>query len=234
VVHDVFVGLAKQAGAGRAPRELSAYLYVAVRNRCMDRMRRKRELPLDDAALDLIVTRTGDEERIELRRVLNRALLALPAEQTEVVVLRTWHDLEFAAIAALQDTPVNTAIARYHYALAKLREGTLTPMNDERLESLLRGYALPKVSHALDQRALAQAGTFSPGLGCALPAPREPPAPSASATSATSSISSPPPTRSTTSISSEGSVHPCSRTTRNAKGGAVSCATTCSGSPRSA
>jgi DNA-directed RNA polymerase specialized sigma24 family protein len=39
-----------------------------------------------------------------------------------VVVLRTWHDLEFSAIAALQDVPVNTAIARYHYALAKLRK----------------------------------------------------------------------------------------------------------------
>ena len=39
-----------------------------------------------------------------------------------MVVLRTWHDLEFVAIAALQGTPVNTAIARYHYALAKLRK----------------------------------------------------------------------------------------------------------------
>lgn len=30
-------------------------------------------------------------------------------------------------------------------------------MNDDRLESLLRGYALPEVSHALDQRVLARA-----------------------------------------------------------------------------
>jgi len=46
VVHDVFVGLAKQASGGRMPRELSAYLYVSIRNRCVDRMRRKRELAL--------------------------------------------------------------------------------------------------------------------------------------------------------------------------------------------
>jgi len=72
--------------------------------------------------LDLIVAPPGDEERIELRRLLNRALLALPAEQAEVVVLRTWHDLEFAAIAAMQGTSVNTALSRYQYGLSKLRK----------------------------------------------------------------------------------------------------------------
>jgi RNA polymerase sigma-70 factor (ECF subfamily) len=122
VVHDVFVGLAKQGGAGHVPREVSAYLYVSVRNRCLDRLRRKPELPLDDADLDLVVAPSGDEERIGLRRLLNRALLALPAEQAEVVVLRTWHDLEFRAIAALQGTSVNTALSRYQYGLAKLRK----------------------------------------------------------------------------------------------------------------
>jgi RNA polymerase sigma-70 factor (ECF subfamily) len=122
VVHDVFVGLAKQASGGRMPRELSAYLYVSVRNRCVDRMRRKPELSLDDVGLDLIVAPPGDEERIELRRLLNRALIALPPEQAEVVVLRTWHDLDFAAIAGMQGTSVNTALSRYQYGLSKLRK----------------------------------------------------------------------------------------------------------------
>jgi len=122
VVHDVFVGLAKQASEGRMPRELSAYLYVSVRNRCVDRMRRKPELPLDDVDLELMVAPTGDEERIAASRVLNRALLALPVEQAEVVVLRTWHDLEFSTIARMQGTSVNTALSRYQYGLAKLRK----------------------------------------------------------------------------------------------------------------
>ena len=122
VVHDVFVGLAKQASGGRMPRELSAYLYVSIRNRCVDRMRRKRELALDDVDLDLIVAPPGDEDRIELRRMLNRALLELPAEQAEVIVLRTWHDLEFAAIAGIQGTSINTALSRYQYGLSKLKK----------------------------------------------------------------------------------------------------------------
>jgi len=69
-----------------------------------------------------LVPSPGDEERIELGRVLNRALLALPTEQAEVVMLRTWHDLEFAAIARLQGTPINTALSRYQYGLSKLRK----------------------------------------------------------------------------------------------------------------
>lgn len=122
VVHDVFVGVARQASRGRMPREVSAYLYVSVRNRCVDLMRRKPELSLDDVDIELIVAPPGDEERIELRRLLNRALLALPAEQREVVVLRTWHDLEFASIARMQGTSVNTALSRYQYGLSKLRK----------------------------------------------------------------------------------------------------------------
>jgi RNA polymerase sigma-70 factor (ECF subfamily) len=122
VVHDVFVGLAKQVSNGRSPRELSAYLYASVRNRCVDRMRRQPVLALDETNVDLIVAPPGDEERIELGRLLNRALLALPAEQAEVVVLRTWHDLEFAAIAGLQGTSVNTVLSRYQYGLSKLRK----------------------------------------------------------------------------------------------------------------
>jgi RNA polymerase sigma factor (sigma-70 family) len=122
VVHDVFIGLARQASAGRAPRDVSAYLYASVRHRCIDRMRRKPEVSLDDVDIELFVAPPGDEERIRLGRLLHRALLALPAEQAEVVVLRIWHDLAFAAIARIQGTSVNTCLSRYQYGLAKLRK----------------------------------------------------------------------------------------------------------------
>ena len=121
-VQDAFLGWVRQLAADKAPRQAAPYLYASVRNRCLDRLRRWPEVALDEAHVDLIAAPAGDEERIGLRHALNRLLLALPEEQREVVVLRTWHDMEFAAIATLQEVPVNTAIARYHYALAKLRE----------------------------------------------------------------------------------------------------------------
>jgi RNA polymerase sigma factor (sigma-70 family) len=121
-VQDAFLGWVRQLAAGKAPRQAGPYLYASVRNRCLDRLRRRPEVALDEAPVELLVAPGGDEERVGLRHALNRLLLALPEEQREVVVLRTWHDLDFAAIAALQGTPVNTAIARYHYALAKLNK----------------------------------------------------------------------------------------------------------------
>jgi RNA polymerase sigma-70 factor (ECF subfamily) len=121
-VQDAFLGWVRQMAAGKAPRQTAPYLYASVRNRCLDRLRRRPEVALEEAQVELLVAPAGDEERIGLRHALNRLLLALPEEQREVVVLRTWHDLEFAAIAELQGTPLNTAIARYHYALAKLRK----------------------------------------------------------------------------------------------------------------
>jgi RNA polymerase sigma-70 factor (ECF subfamily) len=121
-VQDAFLGWARQMAAGHAPRQPAPYLYAAVRNRCFDRLRRRPEVPLDEADAELLLAPAGDEERVGLRHALNRLLLSLPNEQREVLVLRTWHDLDFAAIAALQQTPLNTAIARYHYALAKLRK----------------------------------------------------------------------------------------------------------------
>ena len=121
-VQDAFLGWVRRMAADRAPRQVAPYLYASVRNRCLDRLRRRPELSLEDVQVEIIAAPPGDEARIELRHALNRLLLGLPAEQREVVVLRNWHDLEFAAIAALQDTPINTAIARYHYALAKLRK----------------------------------------------------------------------------------------------------------------
>jgi RNA polymerase sigma-70 factor, ECF subfamily len=121
-VQDAFLGWVRQVAAGKTPRRAAPYLYASVRNRCLDRLRRRPEIGLEDAGVELLAAPAGDEERIGLRHSLNRLLLALPEEQREVVVLRTWHDMDFAAIAALQGTPVNTAIARYHYALAKLNK----------------------------------------------------------------------------------------------------------------
>ncbi len=121
-VHDAFVGVARQAAAGRAPRKISPYLYAAVRNRCLDILRRRQETPMEPEDLDLIAAPPGDLERVEHRQSLNRLLLTLAAEQREVVILRIWHDLGFAEIAALQACSINTALSRYQYALKNLRK----------------------------------------------------------------------------------------------------------------
>jgi RNA polymerase sigma factor (sigma-70 family) len=121
-VQNAFLGWVRQFAAGKAPRQAAPYLYASVRNRCLDQLRRRAEIALEESHVELLAAPAGDEERAAVQQALNRALLTLPPEQREVVVLRTWHDMEYAAIAALQDVPVNTAIARYHYGLGKLKK----------------------------------------------------------------------------------------------------------------
>lgn len=52
---------------------------------------------------------------------INDAVGKLPEEQRVVFLMRMEADLSFKEIAHIQNTSINTALARMHYALAKLR-----------------------------------------------------------------------------------------------------------------
>jgi RNA polymerase sigma-70 factor, ECF subfamily len=68
----------------------------------------------------------------EAALALQSALLELPEEQREVVVLRVWSGLTLEETASLTEVSLNTAASRYRYALNKLRE-RLKPYQKERL-----------------------------------------------------------------------------------------------------
>ena len=53
---------------------------------------------------------------------ITRAVGRLPVEQKEVFLMRTEGDVPFKEIARIQGVPINTALARMQYALAKLRD----------------------------------------------------------------------------------------------------------------
>jgi RNA polymerase sigma-70 factor (ECF subfamily) len=61
-------------------------------------------------------------ERDERRALIEAALVRLPAEQREVVVMKIWGGLTFPQIAAALNVPNDTAASRYRYAIAKLRQ----------------------------------------------------------------------------------------------------------------
>ncbi len=56
------------------------------------------------------------------RGEIEAALLRLPAEQREVLVLKIWNELTFEQIAGSLGIPLNTAASRYRYALVALRK----------------------------------------------------------------------------------------------------------------
>lgn len=121
VLHSAFVELARRPGICRTVQAPAAYLLSTARRIALRQRRKIEAAPRHNQELDLLEVRQpaqqtpGDVERLQ------RAILSLPLEQREVLVLKAFEDMTFQDIAnSLQISP-NTAASRYRYALDKLR-----------------------------------------------------------------------------------------------------------------
>jgi RNA polymerase sigma-70 factor (ECF subfamily) len=111
----VFMKLLEQ---GSVPEEPKLYLYRAIHNAALNLQRGS------SRAVDIGEVEPWFEappEDITTRVALKNALLQIPAEQRQVVVLHTWGGLHFEEIAEVLGVAANTAASRYRYGLQKLR-----------------------------------------------------------------------------------------------------------------
>lgn len=95
-----------------------------LRNR--DRRERREQLHVDLQAEAWFDPKIEGAERTNR---LEEAVVQLPSEQREVVVLKIWGELTFAQIAEELEMSANTAASRYRYALNRLRESLNTVEN---------------------------------------------------------------------------------------------------------
>lgn len=107
-------------------RNPAGYLYRAARNEALSRLR-KRTVRTRAAAeltcsVEVLAPQEASLESAEEAARVNEALLALPVEQREVVVLKLYQNMTFKEIARVTGASQNTAASRYRYALAKLKE----------------------------------------------------------------------------------------------------------------
>lgn len=117
-------GLANFEGRAR----FSTWVYRVVLNLCRDRKRGAEVRTRSEAAVreregDYVLEETGfhvARDR-ELAEIVARAVLALPAAEREVVVLRQYHELPFPAIAEILGAPVTTVKSRMTRGLELLR-----------------------------------------------------------------------------------------------------------------
>jgi len=140
ILQDVFEELVE---AWRLPdpiEQVGAWLFRVARNRIVDRFRKKKEVPLSDAAdtadagedegeyrLDLALPSAdaGPEAayaRAALLETLRAALDELPANQREVFIAHELDGRSFKEMAAATGVGVNTLLARKRYAVLHLRE----------------------------------------------------------------------------------------------------------------
>jgi RNA polymerase sigma-70 factor, ECF subfamily len=120
-VQDVFVSLVRARRHLATIENLRAYLFAALRHAAAERARcrqRRRSVSIESVDEPATVCPSREDEQ-SLR--LERALLALPPEQRELVALKIESDLTFAEIAVTLAISPNTAASRYRYALEKLR-----------------------------------------------------------------------------------------------------------------
>jgi RNA polymerase sigma factor (sigma-70 family) len=130
VAQDAFVRAWRHA-AGYDPRRgrVSSWLLGITRNAALDRLRvssRRRELPVDDFADELLghatsdlADRAGDRDAVE--RVI-ASMDSLPPEQREAVLAVTIYGLTAAELSAATGVPLGTAKTRIRLGLVKLRE----------------------------------------------------------------------------------------------------------------
>lgn len=126
VLQETFVRLARARRKLAHVENLSAYVFTVARNETVRLVgRRTRDAGnrdhVDVSELFCQAASSNLEEREEAE-LLAAALMRLPAEQREVVELKTYAGLTLAEIAVVTRSPPGTVATRYRTGLEKLRE----------------------------------------------------------------------------------------------------------------
>jgi RNA polymerase sigma factor (sigma-70 family) len=132
ILQDVFHEFIEAYRLPDSIEQASAWLFRVARNRIIDRFRKKKEVPLDEAVddeyrLDLALPApdTGPEAeyaRAVLLNALREALDELPDEQRTVFVEHELEGRSFKEMAAQTGVAVSTLLSRKRYAVLHLRE----------------------------------------------------------------------------------------------------------------
>jgi RNA polymerase sigma-70 factor (ECF subfamily) len=123
VVQEVFTAVFQSSHKLANVQNLTAYLFTALRRAAgRSAARRLREPRSGEAAIANIASKADPDDRSNFDgERLQKALLALPAEQREVIALKIDGGLTFAETAQVIGISANTAASRYRYALERLR-----------------------------------------------------------------------------------------------------------------
>ncbi|MGA2031858.1 MAG: RNA polymerase sigma factor [Thermoguttaceae bacterium] len=122
-VQEVFAAVLQSRHKLAEVQNLTAYLFTALRRAAgRSAARRGREPRSGEAAIADIASKADPNDRSHFDgERLQKALLALPAEQREVLALKIDGGLTFAETAQVIGISANTAASRYRYALERLR-----------------------------------------------------------------------------------------------------------------
>jgi len=124
VVQETFLRLVRRAQWEGKPENPAAWLFTAVRNEAIDRIRKakRRQKHEHQRATERPVWLETPPDTSLRAEELQKSLDALPLEQREIVIARIWGGLTFDEIAAMTGDSRTTVHRRYGEALETLRQ----------------------------------------------------------------------------------------------------------------
>jgi RNA polymerase sigma-70 factor (ECF subfamily) len=133
---EAFLKAYRGLGGFKGEARFSSWLYQIALNLCRDRMRRRRGrviVSLDaleaDAQAQILRDEASTQDLVEARDLQQRvraAVIALPDDQREVIVLKVYEGLTFQEIAEVLGLPVSTVKTRLYRGLDRMRERLLS------------------------------------------------------------------------------------------------------------
>jgi len=125
LVQDVFMKMLKYKATFKDDSDLVPWMFGIARNSCLAHLKRRANdrlpaiEPAEEAAAEPAADEPHDDRQTELVR---QALLRLPAERREVLVLSRYEYKSYDEIALVLDCSVGAVKVRVHRAMKQLRE----------------------------------------------------------------------------------------------------------------
>jgi len=132
LVQETYVRATESMARLREPSNAKAWLYTILRNIRLNQVRQRQARPrllTDENTADLVIETAKDPTALYVSKVeveqVREAIMRLPLEFREIILLREYGELSYQEIATLLDCPPGTVMSRLATARSKLR--TLLP-----------------------------------------------------------------------------------------------------------
>jgi RNA polymerase sigma-70 factor (ECF subfamily) len=122
LVQEVFFRILKYRQTYRHQTPFRAWMYQIARNARVDYLRRKKPETTWEPEMSPAVAPVDTAQQSQETALLHRALMQMPEEKREVLVLSRFQDLKYEEIAQLLGCELGTVKTRVHRALQELRE----------------------------------------------------------------------------------------------------------------
>jgi len=126
LVQEAFMRALKYRDSFRGDSDFLPWLYRLARNVCYDYFSKSRQMPLADTEPPERISSepTAAEEAVRTEQIcqLRQALLRLPVERREALVLSRFEFRSYSEIAGLMETSVGAVKVKVHRAMKQLRE----------------------------------------------------------------------------------------------------------------